>query len=427
MPPDQREAEFSRDRKEMKDFRLGHPSGWLYLTRHQGVQLMIDALLDAGSDREFNKSELAEYAGVSRQTVQNRLNRLLELSILEEVKRGSNTRYRFNANSDVSKSIIRLNKSINRSGQDQLPEEFDRDKQIDCPECGSSSLGKSSSREGLVCDDCGLVVKEAQITSNRDGETSNRQKSQEKTNRDALSSGTMREKGRTTTIDWKDKDAYGQSPSSKKQSQMHRLRKWQERIRTKDAGEGDLQVALNEIDRMASALGVPRPVREEASVIYRRALKEDLIQGRSIEGVATAALYATCRKEGIPRSLVEISEVSRVERKEIGRTYRYISQELGLGMKPVDPKKYVPRFCSELDLSEKVENKANEIIETTAEEGLLSGKSPAGYAAAAIYAASLLCNEKRTQSEVADVARVTQITLRDRYLEQIQAMGIYEQ
>jgi len=123
-----------------------------------------------------------------------------------------------------------------------------------------------------------------------------------------------------------------------KRSQMHRLRKWQERIRTKDAGERNLQFALSEIDRMASALGVPRSVREVASVIYRRALKEDLIRGRSIEGVATSALYAACRKEGIPRSLEEISEVSRVERKEIGRTYRYISQELGLEMRPVDPK-----------------------------------------------------------------------------------------
>ena len=207
---------------------------------------------------------------------------------------------------------------------------------------------------------------------------------------------------------------------------MHRLRKWQERIRTKDAGERNLQFALSEIDRMASALGVPRSVREVASVIYRRSLAEDLIRGRSIEGVATSALYAACRKEGIPRSLEEISEVSRVERKEIGRTYRYVSQELSLEMRPVDPKKYVPRFCSELTLSEEVQSKANDIIETTAEKGLLSGKSPTGYAAAAIYAASLLCNEKKTQREVADVAQVTEVTIRNRYQEQIEAMGIHE-
>ncbi|WP_020221825.1 transcription initiation factor IIB, partial [Halarchaeum acidiphilum] len=217
--------------------------------------------------------------------------------------------------------------------------------------------------------------------------------------------------------------AYGRSISSKKRSQMHRLRKWQERIRTKDAGERNLQFALSEIDRMASALGVPRSVREVASVIYRRALKEDLIRGRSIEGVATACLYAACRKESIPRSLEEVAEVSRVGKKEIGRTYRYIAQELSLEMEPVDPKQYVPRFASELDASEETIAKANEIIDTSAEQGLLSGKSPIGFAAAAIYAAGLLCNDKMTQREVADVANVTEVTIRNRYQEQIEAMG----
>jgi transcription initiation factor TFIIB len=206
---------------------------------------------------------------------------------------------------------------------------------------------------------------------------------------------------------------------------MSRLRKWQERIRTKDASERNLRFALSEIDRMASALGVPRSVREVASVIYRRALTEDLIRGRSIEGVATSCLYAACRQEGIPRNLEEVSEVSRVDQKEIGRTYRYIATELSLKMEPVNPKEYVPGFTSELEVSEDVTMQANEIIDETADQGLLSGRSPTGYAAAAIYAASLLCNEKQTQREVAEVAQVTEVTIRNRYQEQIEAMGIH--
>lgn len=41
---------------------------------------------------------------------------------------------------------------------------------------------------------------------------------------------------------------------------------------------------------------------------------------------------------------------------------------------------------------------------------------------AAIYAASLLCKEKQTQSAVAAVANVTEVTIRNRYQEQIEAM-----
>jgi transcription initiation factor TFIIB len=304
--------------------------------------------------------------------------------------------------------------------QGEKEEEADED--VDLDDLDPEDLVRTADGE-LIHEETGLIIEEEQIDPGPEWRAFNHKERQEKSRVGAPTTQTMHDKGLTTTIDWKDKDAYGRSISSRKRSQMHRLRKWQERIRTKDAGERNLQFALSEIDRMASALGVPRSVREVASVIYRRALNEDLIRGRSIEGVATAALYAACRQEGIPRSLDEVAEVSRVPQKEIGRTYRYISQELGLELKPVDPKQFVPRFASALELSEEVQAKATEIIDVSAEQGLLSGKSPTGFAAAAIYAASLLCNEKKTQREVADVAQVTEVTIRNRYQEQIEAMG----
>ena len=275
----------------------------------------------------------------------------------------------------------------------------------------------------LMHEPTGLILEDDQIDRGPEWRAFTQSERDSKSRVGAPTTQAMHDKGLTTSIDWKNKDAYGRSLSSEKRNQMRRLRKWQERIRTKDAGERNLQFALSEIDRMSSALGVPRAVREVASVMYRRALSEDLIRGRSIEGISTAVLYAACRQEGIPRSLNEVTEVSRVENKEISRTYRYLSQELGLEMRPVDPKKYVPRFCSQLDVSEEVQLKAKEIIDVSAEQGLLSGKSPTGFAAAAIYSASLLCNEKKTQAEVGNVAQVTEVTIRNRYQEQIQAMG----
>ncbi|WP_394345802.1 transcription initiation factor IIB [Halegenticoccus tardaugens] len=294
-----------------------------------------------------------------------------------------------------------------------------------CPECDSGTVVKSTDTDELVCTDCGLVVEERSIDRGPEWRAFTQTERDSKSRVGAPTTQTLHDKGLTTTIDWKNKDAYGRSLSAQKREQMSRLRTWQERIRTRDAGERNLQFALSETDRMASALGVPRSVREVASVIYRRALNEDLVRGRSIEGVATSALYAACRQENLPRSLDEITEVSRVDKKEIGRTYRYIAQELGLELQPVDPKQYVPRFGSELGVSEEVQQKANEIIDTSAEAGLLSGKSPTGFAAAALYAASLLCNEKQTQREVAQVANVTEVTVRNRYQEQIEAMELY--
>jgi transcription initiation factor TFIIB len=275
----------------------------------------------------------------------------------------------------------------------------------------------------LMHEPTGLILEDEQIDHGPEWRSFTQTERDEKSRVGAPMTEMMHDRGLTTTIGWQNKDAHGRSISSEKRSQMHRLRKWQKRIRTQDASERNLQHALGEIDRMASALGVPDATREMASVIYRRALSEDLLRGRSIESVATAALYAACRQENIPRSLNEVTPVSRVDRKEIGRTYRYISNELGLEIEPADPKQYVPRFASKLDVGPEVQQKAKEVIDVGTEAGLLSGKSPTGFAAAAIYAASLLCNEEVTQHTVADAANVTEVTIRNRYQEQMEAMG----
>ena len=289
-----------------------------------------------------------------------------------------------------------------------------------CPECDSTALKTDQGER--ICTECGLVLDDLQLDHGPEWRAFTKAERDQKARVGAPTTQTIHDKGLTTQIDWKNQDASGRSLSSQKRSQLYRLRKWQERIRTQDAGERNLQFALSETDRMASALGVPKSVQEVSAVIYRRALTEDLIQGRSIEGVATACLYAACRQEGIPRSLDEVTTVSRVTHKEIARTYRYVVQELGLEIQPTDPKEYLPRFASQLDLPEPVVAKARDVVDTAAEQGCLSGNSPVGFAAGAIYAAGLLCNNKRTQREVADAANVTPVTIRKRYQEQLQAV-----
>jgi transcription initiation factor TFIIB len=175
---------------------------------------------------------------------------------------------------------------------------------------------------------------------------------------------------------------------------------------------------------MASSLGLPRNVREIAAMLYRRAVEQRLIRGRSIEGVAAAALYAACRQSRIPRTLDEVAEVSRVGKKEIGRSYRFIARELRLSIPPTSPIDYVPRFISELKLLGEVQAEAIQILKQAANKGLTSGRGPTGVAAAAIYVASVLANSRRTQREVAAVARVTEVTVRNRYKELVEKLDL---
>ena len=300
-------------------------------------------------------------------------------------------------------------------------EESDRtDETLRCPEC-SGQLATDTEHGETVCVDCGLVVESDEIDRGPEWRAFDSREKDQKSRVGAPTTNMMHDKGLSTNIGWQDKDAYGKSLSSRQREKMQRLRTWNERFRTRDSKERNLKQALGEIDRMASALGLPDNVRETASVIYRRALDEDLLPGRSIEGVSTAALYAAARQAGTPRSLDEIAGVSRVEKDEIARTYRYVVRELKLEIQPADPESYVPRFASDLELSDESERRARELLETAKSQGIHSGKSPVGLAAAAVYAASLLTNEKVTQSEVSEVANISEVTIRNRYHELLEA------
>ncbi|CQR50721.1 MULTISPECIES: transcription initiation factor IIB [Haloferax] len=291
---------------------------------------------------------------------------------------------------------------------------------LQCPECGGHVVTDDEHGE-TVCNDCGLVVTADSVDRGPEWRAFDAREKDEKSRVGAPTTNTMHDKGLSTNIDWRDRDAYGNSLGARQRQKMQRLRKWNERFRTRDSKERNLKQALGEIDRMASALGLPENVRETASVIYRRALDDDLLPGRSIEGVATSCTYAAARMAGVPRSLDEIAEVSRVEKSEVARTYRYIARELSLEVKPADPEQYVPRFASELGLSDESKMRARQLLKNAKEKGVHSGKSPVGLAAAAVYAAALLTNEKTTQAAVSDVADISEVTIRNRYHELLEA------
>jgi transcription initiation factor TFIIB len=174
---------------------------------------------------------------------------------------------------------------------------------------------------------------------------------------------------------------------------------------------------------VGSALGVPDSSRQIAAAICRRAVDERLLRGWSVEAVATAAVYAACRKSGTPRSLDELTAVSRVDRRDIARTYKHLVRELGLELEPPHPRQYVARLCSDLGLPESTLQRAREIIDVTADAGLVAGKSPTGYAGAAVFVAALLAGRDCQYDQVAEAADVTPTTVRTHARDQLEAVG----
>ncbi|MBS3071323.1 hypothetical protein J4407_03430 [Candidatus Pacearchaeota archaeon] len=289
-----------------------------------------------------------------------------------------------------------------------------------CPECGSVNLTYDPNLGEVICNDCGLVVEEKMVDTGIDLQ-SKFDKGEKKGRGGAPISMQKFDSGLTTNVG-EISDIY--KLESGQTRKFLRLKKWQERVST--SIERNLRLAMAELRVIAFYLNLPSVVRDEASRIYRYVLQRGMVRGRSMESVIAACLYIACRSYNIPRTLDEMATASDVERKEIGRTYRFIIRKLGIKVKQSSPKDYVSRFSSVLKLSPKTQNDALKILKKAEEIELTSGRGPAGISAAALYVAALMNNEKKTQREVADIAGITEVTIRNRYKELIEKLDLEE-
>jgi len=288
-----------------------------------------------------------------------------------------------------------------------------------CSECGGINLIMNKEKGEIICRDCGLVIEEKMIDFSQEWREFDHDESDKKRRTGSPMTYTKFDRGLGTDVGQKG-DVY--QLQSKERNKYFRLRKWQHRIST--AIERNLKLALAELKRVASYLKLPSSVEEESARIYTMAVQRGLVRGRSMESVVAGALYAACRRHEIPRTLDELSEASGIDKKEIGRTYRFITRELGIRILPSNPIDYIPRFASALKLNADTQTKAVEILEKAQKIELTSGRGPTGIAAASLYVAALINNEKRTQREVADIAGVTEVTIRNRYKELLRELDL---
>lgn len=92
------------------------PTGWTVIAKNDSVADIVDTLLSMPARREFNKSELADLADVSRKSVHTHINLLVSLNLVHEVPETSPQRYRFHPESDVSEALMRLDAAVNGAG-----------------------------------------------------------------------------------------------------------------------------------------------------------------------------------------------------------------------------------------------------------------------------------------------------------------------
>ena len=278
-----------------------------------------------------------------------------------------------------------------------------------CPNCGSTEVLIDFTRSEKSCRNCGLVLEENMIDSTLRG-TSRDAEGNSYSQNGAPRDIAIHDCGLSTVFDVN-------KGNLKDRQKWYRLRRLHNQTRVRGSRERNLSRAFGELALLVSNLSLSQNVKYESAAIYRNAVDQDLVRGRSISKLMVATVYIGCKICKVPRTLDEMAEVTDVDKKTIARNYRFLLRELKLKPPMVSPIDYVPRFASKLNLSSESEVKSIEIINQAKDLGLTSGKDPASITAASLYWASMLVGERRTQTEIAKKLGVTEVTIRNRFKE----------
>lgn len=280
-----------------------------------------------------------------------------------------------------------------------------------CPECGG--VIKETGGE-LVCLSCGLVTGSSDPDRGSDAQVfeaseSRRLRAQAPSIQSPLGLGTT-----FKPLENYSADARGRGPSPAEIETRFRRKRLQQRALGNDSKIRNLGIATPMISGFCDRLGLPYGIFDRSVALYRRALKKELVRGRSIDGVASACIYAACRMGGIPVDLNRIVEVAGIERKEVSRDYRLVYEALNLKIRAPTSECHVARIAEKLGVEAPVVAKAEEIYKSMAKAKQTAGRDPKGVSAACLYYASAVMGSRRTQKDIADAAGTTEVTLRNR-------------
>ncbi|MHA1168055.1 MAG: transcription initiation factor IIB [Candidatus Hodarchaeales archaeon] len=290
-----------------------------------------------------------------------------------------------------------------------------------CPECETKTLVED--RGSLICSSCGLVVSGSTIFVPGPEWRSYTTQEEKKRSRTGDPLSPLTADSLRTHISKSFTDAHGKKISSSTRYDFIRLSNIDNRSRHGEIR--NLRIALKELKRIKSQLELNEGIAKSASLIYRKSLKMNLIRGRSIDGMIAAAIYLACRQAGIPLTLKEILSVtSTVTSKELGRCVRILIKELKIRPASSNWNGIIHKLGEQLQLTMYTRKIATDIIDRARKEGITVGKNPASICSAALYIAGVKSGERRTQQQIARVAKTTPVTIRNRFKELLRVLDI---
>ena len=272
-----------------------------------------------------------------------------------------------------------------------------------CTNCGSLAIDFADSQ--AVCSACGVVLEESQIVSD---------------------------------ITFAENTAGGAVvQGSYLGADQVRARTSAPGFRGSSAGESRECTIANarwNINRMATARGVPAHVAERALRFFQLALDggtatatgsqpRNFVLGRKSDYTVASCLYVACRMAKTTHMLIDFADVIQVNVFVLGRSYLRLLRVLNLQIPLIDPSFYISRFAALLefgDETQRVVTDATRLVTRFKMDWMVEGRRPAGICGACLLLAARMNHFRRSITEIVQVVKIADVTLRKR-LEEFKA------
>ena len=287
----------------------------------------------------------------------------------------------------------------------------DSDVKCQLDTCKTYPVITDSDRGEMFCGGCGLVLVQNIVNTSYESNGYSQEDYMKLARTGPATSLTMHDKGLSTVIG-ANKDSTGNALSSKTKFEFNRLRTWDQRSKSRKTST--LSKAFTLLHGMKTKLGVPDNVVENAAYIYRKVVGAKLTRGRTMASLVSAALYAACRENNIPRTLDDIADAGNVERRILSRDLRTIIKKLGLNLNQYDTTSFISKISNNMNLKEKTKRDAFNILKRCENKKITAGKHPVAQAAASLYISCILNGEKISQKKFSVESGVSDVTIRNR-------------
>ena len=277
--------------------------------------------------------------------------------------------------------------------------------------CKTYPVITDSERGEMFCGGCGLVLVQKIVDNSHESNGYTQEEYLKLTRTGPAISLTMHDKGLSTVIG-NNKDSAGNKLSNKTKFEFNRLRTWDQRSKSRKTST--LSKAFTLLHGMKTKLAISDNVVEEAAYLYRKIVNKKLTRGRTMSSLVSAALYASCRANNIPRTLDDIANAGNIERRILSRDLRTIIKKLGLNLNQYDTTSFISKISNNLNLKEKTKRDAFNILKKCENEMITAGKHPVAQAAASLYISCIINGEKISQKKFSEESGVSDVTIRNR-------------